>query len=148
MAVLLQTTLAHRLPVVPDFVVIFSVYLGIYHRSVGGAAGAFFLGYALDSCSGAPVGTNAFALSLVFAIVSAIAGQLWLSNPLSVLCMVFLGVLLKAGAVLLLTDFGRFEFLLEPTLARYVVWDAAVAMLLTPVVFTVLYRGEPFGYEE
>ena len=146
-AVLLQTSLVPLLPVVPDFLLILCVYLGIYHRSVGGAATAFFLGYGLDSCSGAPVGTNAFAMSLVFAAVSAIARQLWLNNPFSVLCMVFLGVILKTGAVLLLTDFGRFAFLLQPAVAQYVVWDATVAMLLTPVVFTILYRGELVDYE-
>jgi len=46
-----------------------------------------------------------------------------------------------------LTDFGRFAFLLQPTVAQYVVWDATVAMLLTPVVFTILYRGELVDYE-
>lgn len=146
-AILLQTSLAQLLPVVPDFLLVLCVYLGIYHRSVGGAATAFFLGYGLDSCSGAPVGTNAFALSLVFATVSVIAQQLWLNNPFSVLCMVFLGVILKTGAVLLLSDFGRVSFFLQPIVARYIVWDAVVAMLLTPVVFTVLYRGETFDYE-
>ena len=146
-SILLQTTLAHHLPFVPDFLLILCVYLGIYHRSVGGAAGAFFLGYGLDACSGAPVGINAFAMSLVFATVSAAARQLWLQNPASVLCMVFLGVLLKTTAVLLLSDLGQFDLLLRTTAARYVVWDATVAMLLTPMVFTLLYRGEPFDYK-
>jgi len=36
---------------------------------------------------------------------------------------------------------------LQPTVAQYVVWDATVAMLLTPVVFTILYRGELVDYE-
>ena len=29
----------------------------------------------------------------------------------------------------------------------YVVWDATVAMLLTQIVFTILYRGEMVDYE-
>jgi cell shape-determining protein MreD len=90
---------------------------------------------------------NAFAMSLVFATVSATARQLWLQNPTSVLCMVFLGVVLKTVAVLLLSDFGQVHLLLYPTAARYVVWDAVLAMLLTPMVFTLLYRGEPFAYK-
>lgn len=146
-AILLQTSLSPLFPVVPDLLLVLCVYLGIYHRTVSGAAIAFFLGYGLDSCSGAPVGTNAFALSLVFATVSAIAQQLWLNNPFSVLCMVFLGVILKTGAVLLLADFGRVSSFLQPIVAHYIVWDAVVAMLLTPVVFTLLYRGEAFNYE-
>jgi rod shape-determining protein MreD len=146
-SIVLQTTLVQHLPFVPDLLLILCVYLGIYHRSVGGAAAAFFLGYGLDACSGAPVGMNAFAMSLVFATVSATARQLWLQNPTSVLCMVFLGVILKTVAVLLLSDFGQVHLLLYPSAARYVVWDAVLAMLLTPMVFTLLYRGEPFDYK-
>jgi rod shape-determining protein MreD len=145
-AMLLQTTLLPHLPLIPDLLLILCVYLGIYHRSVGGAAGAFFLGYGLDSCSGAPMGTNAFAMSLVFAVVTATARCLWLSNPLSVLFMVLLAVVLKTGALLCLGEFGQVAMVLEPMVARYVMWDAVMAMLLTPVVFTLLYRGEEFGY--
>lgn len=145
-AVLLQTTILHNLPSIPDLLLIFCVYLGIYHHSVGGATGAFFLGYSLDSCSGAPVGMNAFAMSLVFAVVTATARCLWLNNPLSVLFMVFLAVVLKTGAFLCLGDFGQLAILLQPMVARYVMWDAGMAMMLTPVVFTLLYRGEQFGY--
>ncbi|MBI3301842.1 MAG: rod shape-determining protein MreD [Deltaproteobacteria bacterium] len=145
-AVVLQTTLLPHLPLIPDLLLILCVYLGIYHRSVGGAAGAFFLGYGLDSCSGAPMGTNAFAMSLVFAVVTATARCLWLSNPFSVLFMVLLAVVLKTGAFLCLGEFGQLAMVLQPMVARYVMWDAAMAMLLTPVVFTLLYRGEEFGY--
>jgi rod shape-determining protein MreD len=145
--IILQTALVQHLPFVPDLLLILCVYLGIYHRSVGGAAASFFLGYGMDACSGAPVGMNAFALSLVFATVSATARQLWLQNPVSVLCMVFLGVILKTTAVLLLSDFGQIHFMLHATVARSVVWDAVLAMLLTPMVFTLLYRGEPFDYK-
>jgi rod shape-determining protein MreD len=138
-AVLLQTTVFHYLPWVPDLLLILCVYLGIYHRSAGGAAGAFFLGYGLDTCSGVPVGMNAFAMSLVFAGVTAASRCLWLNNPLSVLSMVFLAVLLKTSAFLFLGGFGEL-------VARYIMWDATVAMVLTPLVFTLLYRGEPFDY--
>jgi rod shape-determining protein MreD len=145
-AILLQTAILPRFPLIPDLLLILCVYLGIYHRSVGGATGAFFLGYGLDSCSGAPVGMNAFAMSLVFAVVTAIARCLWLSNPFSVLLMVCLAVVLKTGAFLCLGEFGQLATVLQPVVARYMIWDAAVAVLLTPAVFTLLYRGEQFEY--
>jgi rod shape-determining protein MreD len=145
-AVLLQTTILHHLPFIPDLLLILCVYLGIYHRSVGGAAGAFFLGYGLDTCSGAPVGMNAFAMSLVFAVVASMARCLWLSNPLSVLFMVLLAVAIKTSAFLCLGEFGQLASLLRPMMAQYVMWDAAIALLLTPLVFTLLYRSEQFGY--
>jgi rod shape-determining protein MreD len=146
--VLLQTTILHLLPWIPDFLLIFCVYLGIYHRSVGGAAGAFLLGYGLDSCSGAPVGMNAFAMSLVFAIVAATARYLWLNNPFSVVCMVLLAVVSKTGTFVFLGEFGELAVLLQPIVAQYVMWDATVAILLTPIVFTALYRGEQFHYKD
>jgi rod shape-determining protein MreD len=145
-AIVVQTALLSHFPFIPDLLLIFCVYLAIYHHSAGGAAGAFFLGYGLDSCSGAPMGTNAFALSLVFAVVTATARCLWLNNPLSFLFIVLLAVVLKTGAFLCLGELGPLTILLQPMVARYVAWDAALALLLTPVVFTLLYRGEEFGY--
>ncbi|MBI3798599.1 MAG: rod shape-determining protein MreD [Deltaproteobacteria bacterium] len=145
-AILLQTTAFHYLPWIPDLLLILCVYLGIYHRSAGGAAGAFFLGYGLDTCSGVPVGMNAFAMSLVFAGVTAVSRCLWLTNPVSVLFMVFLAVVLKTSAFLFLGEFGELTEVFQPMVARYVMWDATVAIVLTPLVFTLLYRGEPFDY--
>jgi rod shape-determining protein MreD len=145
-AILLQTSILPHLPLIPDLLLILCIYLGIYHRSVQGAAGAFFLGYGLDSCSGMPVGMNAFAMSLVFTGVAAAARCLWLSNPLSMPFIVLFAVLIKTGAFLCVSEFGPLTSLLQPMVVRYVMWDAAIAMLLTPLVFTLLSRGEQFGY--
>ena len=142
-AILLQTSLFPHSPFVPDFVLILCVYIGIYHRSVGGAAAAFFLGYILDTCSGAPVGMHACAMSTVFAAVAAISGSLWLNNPLAVLGLILLAVGLKTAVFLVFSTFGQLATVLQPVIARYVMWDAAVAMLLTPIVFIVLRRREP-----
>src|SRR5262249_27865757 len=131
-AILLQTTAFHYLPWIPDLLLILCVYLGIYHRSAGGAAGAFFLRYGLYTCSGVPVGMNAFAMSLVFAGVTALSRCLWLTNPLSVLFMVFVAVVLKTSAFLFLGEFGEITEVFQPMVARYVMWDATVAMVLTP----------------
>ena len=91
---------------------------------------------------------NAFAMSLVFAIVAATARCLWLSNPFSVVCMVLLAVVIKTGTFVFLGEFGELAVLLQPIVAQYVVWDATVAILLTPIVFTALYRGEQFHYKD
>ena len=141
-AILLQASLFPQFPFVPDFVLIVCVYIGIYYRSVGGAASAFFLGYLLDTCSGAPVGMHACAMSMVFAAVAAIAGSLWLNNPLAVLGLILLAVGLKTATFLAFSTFGQLETVLQPVIARYVMWDAAVAMLLTPLVFIVLHPRE------
>lgn len=141
-AFVLQTTLLHHLPVSPDLLLILCVYLGIYHRSVGGATSAFCLGYGLDSCSGAPAGMNAFAMSLIFTVVAATSRSLWLHNPLAVSFLVLLAVVLKTTAFLCLGAVSHLTALWQPLIAQYVMWDAVVALLLTPLVFAVLYRGE------
>jgi len=41
-ALLLQTTLLHQLPLIPDFMLILCVYLGLHHQSVGGGIGSVF----------------------------------------------------------------------------------------------------------
>ena len=54
-AMLLQTTIFPSLPglpVVPDLILVLAVYLGVAHQTIGGAAGAFLLGYFLDTFSG------------------------------------------------------------------------------------------------
>jgi rod shape-determining protein MreD len=139
-ALLLQTTLRHQLTRIPDLMFILCVYLGLHQKYGGGASGAFFLGYFLDSCSGAPVGVNAFAMSLVFAMVAATSRYLWPSNPLTIASMVCLGVVLKTGAFFLLSGLGQLTERAQIAVAHYLMWDAAVAVLLTPAVFALLYR--------
>ncbi len=141
-AILLQVSLFPQFLFVPDFVLILCVYIGIYYRSVSGAAAAFFLGYILDTCSGAPVGMHACAMSIVFAAVAAISGSLWLNNPVAVLGLVLLAVGLKTATFLIFSTFGQLATVWQSVIARYVMWDAAVAMLLTPIVFTLLHRRE------
>lgn len=142
LAVVVQTTLLPHFPIIPDLLLIFCVYLAIYHRSVGGAAGAFLLGYSLDSCSGAPMGMNAFAMSLIFAIVAPMTRWLWSDNPLSTLFMVFLAVVLKTGVFLLWGEWGQLTTSLPPAVVRILLQEAAAALILTPFVFFFLSRGE------
>ena len=141
-ALVLQTTVLHALPLIPDLTLILCVYAALHHRSALGACGAFLLGYSLDSCSGAPVGVNAFAMSLVFAVVAAVSRYLWVSNPIAVVAMICLGVVLKTGAFLLLTAVGELSEAARVMVARYVVWDVAAAVLFTPAVFALLHRSE------
>jgi len=146
LAIVLQTTLLPHLPVIPDLLLIFCVYLAMYHCSVGGAASAFLLGYSLDSCSGAPMGMNAFSMSLIFTFITLTARWLWLNNPLSVLFMVALAVMLKIGAFLMWGEFGQFTTSMQALLSDLMIRELIAALVLTPVVFSILYCGEEFGY--
>ncbi len=144
--VILQTTLLPHLPIVPDLLLIFCVYLAIHHSSVGGAAGAFLLGYSLDSCSGAPMGMHAFAMSLVFTVVTTSARCLWLHNFLSTLSIVLLALFLRSCAFLFWGEFGQMSTALQMLVSSRMLNEIGSVLVLAPVVFSVLGRGEEFGY--
>lgn len=102
---LLQTTLLHGLCVgeaVPDVLLVLCVYLGLYRHTVGGAVGAFALGYLEDSASGGAIGLNASAMCLVFSLVYLTSRRLWVENPLSRVAVVFLASMVKTTGVWLL----------------------------------------------
>jgi len=141
-AILLQTSALPSLPFAPDLLLIVCVYLGIYHRSVGGAAWAFFLGYALDSCSGLPVGAHTLTMSLMFSAVALVSQSLWMNNSVSVFGLITFAVLLKTVTFLFLYEVERVSVLLLPLVARYVLWDVLFSLLLTPLVFFLLAPGE------
>jgi len=97
-AMLCQTTLFPALPglpIVPDITLVLAVYLGVRHPTVGGAVGAFLLGYFLDTFSGTVLGVNAFALTAVYAGVRGVARHLWLERGFPAMAIVFFGALLR-----------------------------------------------------
>jgi rod shape-determining protein MreD len=142
-ALLLQTTLLHSLTggrVIPDLVLILCVYLGLHEHNVGGATGAFLLGYLLDSFSGSLVGLNAFALTTVYLVVYLMSRRLWMDNALSSIAMVFLATLLKGiaivGALAAYLAIDRVSL----GAAEVLLAEALLAAALTPAVFALLGR--------
>src|SRR5207302_1917050 len=71
-----------RLPVVPDLILVLTVYVGLRHHGIGGAMGAFLFGYFVDTFSGTVLGANAFALTAVYAGVAVVARNLWIEGGL------------------------------------------------------------------
>ena len=141
LAMLVQTTVfpwLPRLPVVPDLIVVLVVYLGLRHQGVGGALGAFLLGYFLDTFSGTTLGVNAFALTAVYAGVVLIARNLWIEGGVPAMIVVFIGA------------FGRDVMSIAFTAlvaARGPVWQhallhgvigAGVAAVMTPTIFAMV----------
>jgi len=92
------------------------------------------------------MGMNAFSMSLIFTAITLTARWLWLNNPLSVLFMVMLAVVLKIGAFLLWGELGQLTASMQTLLSEMVVREILAALLLTPIVFSILYCGDEFGY--
>jgi rod shape-determining protein MreD len=141
LALLLQTTLFHSLTggrIIPDLVLVLCVYLGLHEHNVGGATGAFLLGYMLDSFSGSLVGLNAFAMTAVYLVSYLMSRRLWLDNAFSGVAMVFLGTLLKGVAVVgALAAYLAVDRLSLGAVERLLA-EAVIAAALTPVVFAVI----------
>jgi rod shape-determining protein MreD len=136
-AMLFQTTIfpALPLPVVPDLILVLTVYLAVRHQGLSGAAGAFCLGYFLDAFSGVVLGINAFALTAVYGAVYLVARHLWTEGGFPIMAMAFLGgwVRVIATAVassLVETPAGVWQHVLG-----YGVWEAIAAALVAPAVF-------------
>ena len=136
--VVLQTNVLFHLPFVPDVSLIFCVYLGVMHGSASAAAGAFLLGSALDSCSGAPVGTHTLVTSGVFGMAALLSHTLWTSSVPAMIGLIAGAVALKAMTTLLLLDNVWVWEVLRTFVVSHVLWDVLCALLLTPPVFALL----------
>jgi rod shape-determining protein MreD len=144
LCLLLQTTLLHVLPEefgVPDLLLVLCVYLGLHRHSVGGAAGAFILGYLEDSFSGGLAGLNAFAMCLVFLLVYLTSRRLWVDNIISKVVVVFLAAVVKTVTVsVLLALFLSFDGLRNVGLSAVFI-QAALAASMAPALFALLARS-------
>lgn len=138
---LLQSTVFQLLPfehAVPDILLLINVYLALHFHTVGGAAGAFLLGYLQDSASGSPAGLNACGMLVVFVLVYLTCRRLWVDNVVSKVVLVFLASLVKTIVVVgLLAAFtssaGSWR-----TFPLLLLSHAVLASLLAPPVFWIL----------
>ena len=150
-ALLMQTTV---LPVAsvgratPDLLLIMCVYLGLHQHSVGGAVGAFLLGYLQDAFSGSVVGLNAFGMCLVFTVVYLTSRRLWVDNTISKFVVVFLASLLKTMAMLVLAALFMSVEGLWHTVLQYLFIEAMLAAILSPAVFAVLAQTQQLAVVE
>jgi rod shape-determining protein MreD len=140
-ALLLQTTvlpLAAVSRATPDLLLIMCVYLGLHQHTVAGAVIAFFLGYLQDIFSGGVTGLNAFGMCLVFTTVYLTSRRLWVDNAVSKIVLVFLASVLKTAAILTLVALFMSSEGLWRTIFGYLLIEAVLAAVLSPVVFAIL----------
>ncbi|HUP10213.1 MAG TPA: rod shape-determining protein MreD [Caldimonas sp.] len=144
-ALLLQTTVLPLAAIgraTPDLLLIMCVYLGLHQHTVGGAIGAFSLGYLQDAFSGSVAGLNAFGMCLVFTMVYLTSRRLWVDNTVSKVAVVFLASVIKTMAILVLVAVFMSAEGLWRTMLSYLPIEAALAALLSPPVFAVLARTQ------
>lgn len=137
LGLVLQTTLQQLVDIgtnVPDLLLVLCVYLGLREHSVGGAVGAFLLGYAEDAVSGGAAGVNAFGMSLAFLLVYLTSRRLWVDNLVSRMVVVFLASVVKTVAVvLLLTSLLSLDGLRLVSIHSWLVQPLLTAAIASPV---------------
>ena len=142
--VLLQTTILHLFPVVPDLVLIICVYWGLHQPTAGAVLGAFALGYSVDIVASPILGLNAFAMSVVFFTVYLSSRSIWLHGHIASTLIVLLAALVKGAA------FGLVWAIFLSTerfwigAARYIITEAVLAAAIAPLVFALLRRGHHY----
>jgi len=138
---LLQSTVFQVLPfghAVPDILLVVNVYLALHFHTVGGAAGAFLLGYVQDSASGSPAGLNACGMLVVFVLVYLTCRRLWVDNFVSKVVLVFLASLVKTVVVFSLLAAFTSSAGAWRTFPLALVSHALLAALVAPPVFWIL----------
>lgn len=142
-AILVQTTLLRLTPVgavIPDLVLVLSVYLGLHYQRVGGVLGAFVLGYMLDTFSGTDLGVNAFAMTVVFLFVYLLSRRLWIEGSLPNILVVLAGAVVKTLTIMVLVAVSS-----GPLLAATVrndILGGVVSAVLAPMVFGSVERAK------
>jgi rod shape-determining protein MreD len=142
--VLLQTTILHLFPVVPDLVLIICVYWGLHHPTVGAVLGSFALGYSVDVVSSPILGLNACAMSVVFLAVYLSSRSIWPHSYVASTLVVLIAALVKgvvlvaAWALFLSTE--RFWV----GAIKYIITEALIAAVVAPFVFALLERGQKY----
>ena len=150
-ALLLQTAVLPQVTLggaTPDLLLIMCVYLGLHHHTVGGAVGAFFLGYLQDTFSGSVVGLNAFAMCFVFTVVYLTSRRLWVDNAISKIVVVFLAASFKTSVILVLVALFLPAEGVWATLLRSLAIEAVLAALLSPPVFAILAQTHELATAE
>jgi rod shape-determining protein MreD len=140
-SMLLQTTIFPAipgLPVVPDLILVLVVYLGVAHQTIGGAVGAFVLGYFLDTFSGTLLGLNTFALSAVYVGVQFVARHLWFERGFPVMALALFGGAVREVAAVAV---GGLTAAPAPTWHHVMstgIAGAVTASLVAPAVFAAV----------
>lgn len=144
-----QTTLLRFFPIQrirPDFMLIFTLYLGFSFSPIPGAILAFFLGYLVDLLSGNTFGLYTFSRPLLFYGAYLFKSKFYVEGFSSQFIFVFLLAFLEGILILM------FLTLLspEPLLGLYPSYfvslfpQATFTALITPLFFILARRGFVF----
>jgi rod shape-determining protein MreD len=149
----LQATLVMSLPIQrvrPDFILIFTVYLGLSYPPISGGILAFVMGYLTDLFSGNALGFYTLTRPLLFYAVQVYRSRFYLEGFTFQFFLTFIAALLEGFLVLFLLVCLSPSPLpnLYPTLFTVLLPQFFVTGLLSPVLFSLFDRGLDFVFRD
>ncbi len=144
-----QTTLLRFFPIQrirPDFMLIFTLYLGFSFPPIPGGVLAFVLGYLVDLFSGNTLGLYTFSRPLVFYGAYLFKSKFYLEGFFSQFIFVFLLTFLEGLFILMFLTFVSPEplFSLYPSYLVSLFPQSTFTALITPLLFILSQRGLVF----
>jgi len=142
----LQTTLLGFFPIQrirPDFMLIFTLFLGFSFPPVPGAILAFFLGYFVDLFSGNTFGLYTLSRPLLFYGAHLFKSKFYVEGFSSQFIFVFLSACLEGFLVLMLMSLLHPEplFHLYPSFLVSLFPRSTFTALIAPLLFALSQRG-------
>ncbi len=142
----LQTTLLRFVPIQrirPDFMLIFTLYLGFSFPPVAGAILAFFLGYSVDLFSGNTFGFYALSRPLLFYGAYLFKSKFYVEGFSSQFVFVFLLTFLEGLLLLVFLSLLSLEplFHLYPSFLLSLLPQSTFTAMITPPVFALSQWG-------
>ncbi len=134
----------------PDFVLILTLYLGLFSSPISGGILAFSLGYLMDLFSGNGFGLLAFSRPLLFYSTQLFKDRIYLESFPSRSLFVFVFALTEGVIILILLKALNPEHL--PNLYRqfFIVFlpQSLLTALLAPPLFSLFRRGSSLLYAQ
>ncbi len=140
----LQTVFLRFVPIQsikPDFLLIYTLYLGFEFPPVSGGLLAFLVGYLVDLYSGNSFGLYAISRPLLFYGAYVFKSKFYMEGYPSQFIFVFASTVVEACVMLVLLSFLSPEplFRLSPSFFIALLPQWAVTALITPILF-MLFR--------
>jgi rod shape-determining protein MreD len=145
----LQTALLRFFPIQrirPDFMLMFTLYLGFSFPPIPGGILAFFLGYLVDLFSGNALGLYTFSRPLLFYGAYLFKSKFYLEGFPSQFIFVFLLAFLEGLLILMFLTLLSPEplFRLYPSYFASLFPQSTFTALITPLLFILFQRGPVF----
>jgi len=122
-------------PVLPDFLLILTLYAGLNQNSVAGESNGFVSGLLLDFLSAAPLGLNGIIRTIIGFIAGLFCQTINISGIFIPIIIGGIGTILKAGLVAFTAFFFPYAVYTYDIISPLLWQEMICNMVCTPILF-------------